>query len=119
MPPWIRGSVLPNDDDGEIVGEVASCEVARVFRDRGRERARRLRRERRRRLDRFLRERVAGAEGEDAKRGNDLGRQGNGDDGPRPALLEKRNEGRQELLASIAPGAEHEGTPVAEEPLHV
>src|SRR6478609_6474063 len=40
MPPWIRGSRLPNDDDGEVVGEVASCKVARVFRDRGRERAR-------------------------------------------------------------------------------
>src|SRR6476469_9803210 len=41
MPPWIRGSLLPNDDDGEVVGEIAPGEVARVFRDRGRECARR------------------------------------------------------------------------------
>src|SRR6476646_10379696 len=41
MPPWIRGSLLPNDDDGEVVREVASREVARVFRNRGRECARR------------------------------------------------------------------------------
>src|SRR5436190_11804397 len=58
------------------------------------DRERRLRRERRRRLDRFLRERVTGAEREDAKRGDDHGRQGNGDDRRRPALLDKRHEGR-------------------------
>jgi hypothetical protein len=57
-------------------------------------RERRLRRERRRRLDRLLRERVSGAEGEDAERGDDLGREGNRDDRRRPALLEKRDEGR-------------------------
>src|SRR3954452_15253887 len=45
MPPWIRGrpdgSGLTNDDDREVVGEVPAGELARVLRNRGRERARR------------------------------------------------------------------------------
>ena len=69
----------------------------------------RLRRERRRGLDRLLRERVARAEREDAERGDHLGRQRDGNDGRRPALLEERDERRQELLAASAAGAEPEG----------
>ena len=78
-----------------------------------------LRRERRRRLDRLLRQRVAGAEGEDAERRDHLGRQGDGNDCRRPALLEERHERRQELLAPGAARPEPDGPPLAEEPLHV
>ena len=54
-----------------------------------------------------------------AERGDDLGRQRDGDDCRRPALLEERDERRQELLAAGAAGPEPERAPLAEEPLHV
>ena len=49
---------------------------------------------RRGRVDRLLRDRAARPEGEDAERGDHLGRQRDRDDGPRPAFLEERHERR-------------------------
>ena len=79
----------------------------------------RLGRECRGRVDRLLREWVAGPKGEDAERGDDLGRQGDGDDGRRPTLLEEWHERRKERLAAGSAGLEPKAAPVAEKPLHV
>ena len=79
----------------------------------------RLGRECRRRLDRLLRERVAGAEGEDAERRDELGRQG--ERGRRPPSSPSRGtgQGAGRNCSPRAAGVEPERAPLAEERLDV